>query len=464
MIEKLLPIGSTRNAIMLSAGLLLLAMIAGVASVGYASVAGGNLVRLAALPAAIVLLMVLIFDKERLFIGIFLLRAGADIAFSEGKFDLGGYAFGIGGVVNAFVMLIAALYLIQTPRALSRRMLLPWGMFLLVVLVGVVRAPAMGEAIRTALGLMSWAAVFVIAQYLVANGRSFGGCVRIVMLSTIIPVIGGLISLATGHGVVEGRLAGMFSHPNIFAFYLVLAISLALYTSRQPTCRYRSLMSLYMLVLLGLLALTQTRSAWISCTALFAAYGLFFERRYLVYLALAPVVALMIPEVRDRLLDLQSGNEYVMYAKLNSFAWRKLIWESGLSWMSPMNYLAGYGLEAFYTWSPIFFPLSGGNNFGAHNIFVQLIFDLGVVGLLLFLNIFAKAIQILRGGMRVDRLGAAIMILLMLAYLVTAFSDNMFGYLVFNWYFWFMVGAGCAAWGAKSDKPEAGITQREARP
>jgi hypothetical protein len=29
-------------------------------------------------------------------------------------------------------------------------------------------------------------------------------------------------------------------------------------------------------------------------------------------------------------------------------------------------------------------------------------------------------------------------------YLIVSFSDNMFRYLVFNWYFWFIVGGACS--------------------
>jgi hypothetical protein len=36
---------------------------------------------------------------------------------------------------------------------------------------------------------------------------------------------------------------------------------------------------------------------------------------------------------------------------------------------------------------------------------------------------------------------------LLAAYLLISMSDNILGYLVFNWYFWFLIGASCAIQG-----------------
>ncbi|MDQ8021982.1 MAG: O-antigen ligase family protein [Moraxellaceae bacterium] len=433
---------------LLFAGGLAVCVLAGILAVKYVSVAGINPMKLAALPLGLLLAMALILDKEKLFIAILLLRAGGDVVLSVSKFDLGGYSIGIGGLINLMVLLIAAMYFVREPRALPRNVLWPWLVFMSMLVVGVVRAPVMGDAVRISLSLMSYAAVFVIAHYMVTQGRDFRFCVRVVMWSAVIPVLGALWSLATGRSgdPAEFRLAGLFSHPNIFAFYLVLIVALALYVMKQPDTRQRGWLGVFMLLLLGLLVMTKTRSAWISCAAVFGVYALLFERRYLIYLSLAPLVAMMLPEVRERVLDLGSGNEYYTYAKLNSFAWRQLIWETGLNWMRPSGYALGYGLEAFVFHSVNFFPLAGGKTHGAHNIYVQVFFDLGAVGLGAFLLVFLSMLRELFAARHVDKLGSAVTIMLVAAYLVAGFSDNMLGYLVFNWYFWFICGAGCAYW------------------
>ncbi|MFY0100015.1 hypothetical protein ABTQ08_21355, partial [Acinetobacter baumannii] len=78
------------------------------------------------------------------------------------------------------------------------------------------------------------------------------------------------------------------THPNILAFYLTLIISLGLYVLKSPTFKLSQLQRFaftgYLGVLMVLLLLTQTRSAWAAVLVLFVLYGLMFERRYLIYL------------------------------------------------------------------------------------------------------------------------------------------------------------------------------------
>jgi O-antigen ligase len=233
-----------------------------------------------------------------------------------------------------------------------------------------------------------------------------------------------------------------------------LVISLGLYVLKSDattlSTQNRLILTGYTFFMLALLMLTQTRSAWIACFSLFAVYGLIFERRYLLYLILIPLLALLIPSVRDRVLDLGAGNEVVQYAKLNSFAWRVYIWESGLKWMRPEHYLLGYGIDSFQHYSPTFFPLAGKTNFGAHNLYVQWIFELGALGLLAYLWLFGRLLWLLRKMLPIDKLGGFILISLVIQYLMVSFSDNMAAYLVFNWYFWFVAGSACAVVAADS--------------
>lgn len=144
-------------------------------------------------------------------------------------------------------------------------------------------------------------------------------------------------------------------------------------------------------------------------------------------------------------MDLATGNDvHAQYAKLNSFAWRVLMWESGLQWMRTSNYFLGYGLESFRFYSPEFFPLAGKYNPGAHSVYVQLLFELGVFGLSAFLWLYVRMLAGIRAMARVDKLGAFVCAFLVVNYLVFSFSDNMLGYLSFNWYFWFVIGAAIA--------------------
>ncbi|CAG0978681.1 hypothetical protein MTYP_01633 [Methylophilaceae bacterium] len=436
-------------------------MAAGLGSVGYVSLVEGNPMLVSAFPFILAMLMLLVIDKRSLFLLILLLRASGDIVFESSKF---GGGFGVGGLINALVIFIALLFIIERPGVINRRIASIWGGVLLVALAAIFHAPEFKDAARLFLALSSYCAVFVIAFYMVRTREDFERCVSAILLSSLLPVLYAFVDIALNAGTAateEGfRLQSTFSHPNIFAFYLVLNISLLFYRLKTAWQHIalpgKWLGYAYLLLLLALLVLTQTRSAWAACIIVFAVYGLMFERRYLLYLLLAPLLALMMPSVRDRLLDLGSGNEYVQYARLNSFAWRLLLWESALDWMSPVKVAFGYGLNAFKHYSPVFFPLAGNTNFGAHSTYVQWFFETGAVGVLASAWMYLRLFFTLQAGFRQNRLHAVITITLLVEYLFFAFSDNMLDYLSFNWYFWFFIGSAVALTMASKaeEKPE----------
>lgn len=433
-------------------GLAFGAVLVGAAVPLYVRAIGDGFARMAAMPMLLLLCFLLVYSRKLLLLLIILFRASLDPVFNSSKLSLGGQQIGAGALVNAFILAIAVLLILEKPRVLPKGpVAVMWGGFLLAAFCGVMLSPMKVEAFRTYLGLLSYLAVFGSAFYFVRSPQDFRTCVKIVLWSSVIPSLYVFVEIATG-GAHRGdgfRLQSTFPHPNIFAFYLTLVISLTLYMIKSSVGRKlaaaRAGLGFYMLFLVGLLLLTQTRSAWIACFIFFAVFALIFERRYLVYLLLLPVVALLIPGVQDRLLDLASGNDtYAQYAKLNSFAWRRLMWESSLQWMQPSHYLTGYGLDSFRIYSPAFFPLAGSFNPGAHSVYVQVLFELGALGLAAYVWLHTRLLGWMRSMARVDKLGAFVSIFLVVQYLVFSFSDNMLGYLSFNWYFWFMAGAATA--------------------
>jgi O-antigen ligase len=429
----------------------LAAILVGLAVPAFVGAVDGSPTRALVLPALLLLGMLLVYSRVLLLTGILLMRASGDVFFDSTRLALGSIQIGVGGLINVFVILIALLLVAEKPALLPKKMFMPWLPFLLLGLCGVVLAPATGDAVRLYLAQVSYCAVFVSAFYVVRTPDDFKRCVRIVLYSSVLPLLYALADIALHGGVIGpngARLQSTFAHPNIFAFYLTLVVALGFYVLKSDTYalsgRQRAGLGAYLLLLLAMLALTQTRSAWLACGALFLGYGLLFERRYVLYMLVVPVLALAIPDVRDRLLDLGAGNEVKLYAKLNSFAWRLYIWESGLAWMRPSRYLFGYGIDAFQFYSPTFFPLAGKTHFGAHNLYVQWLFELGALGLLAFLWLFGRVLWALKRLLPQNRLAGFVLIALLLQYMIVSASDNMAAYLAFNWYFWFVLGAGCA--------------------
>jgi O-antigen ligase len=440
------------------------AVSCGVIAALFADVAGANPFRVAALPVMVALSILLVADKRTLFYLIILLRSAGDPIFSLGKFDLGGASIGIGGALNGLVILIAALFIWQRPRAIPRQTLAMWTGFLLIVLVAAIRSPVPGDSLRLFLVQLSYCAVFVTAFYMVQSRADLQKCIRVVLLSALIPVLYASAQVATG--LLAGPIGGMrinatFSHANVFAFYLVLMVAIIMFVLKgdaiRPGPTERRLLWLFVPVLLSFLLLTGTRSAWIACLMFFLLYGVFVQRRYLIYVAVALLMALLMPGVTDRLANLASGNEFVQGGSLNSFAWRLSLWESALPWIKA-KWLMGHGLESFLHYSPDFFRLNffkrASFGVGAHNTYLRLLFETGLIGLSAYLILFGVLLSMLRQGTQGDRVGSTVAIIMVVAYLVISASDNMEYYLAFNWYFWFFLGLVCAPRSVVSDREQ----------
>jgi O-antigen ligase len=372
-----------------------------------------------------------------------LVRASCDPLLEAAKSQSNG--MGLGAALNALMLAIAARYALFRPQPLMAVVLPMWAPFLLAGLASVAIAPDASGALRLLLVQTSYCAAFALPFWLIRTNADRQRWLNTLLLSSLIPVCWALIELALGsdaQGDGLYRLQGTFSHPNIFAFYLVLMIALILYLQKavaRPAAGRRRLLWLYMLLLLALLMLTKTRSAWGGCALVFAVYGLLVERRFLLYLLAAPLVLLLDSGIRDRLLDVTAG-AYDQDGNLNSYAWRVLLWRAGLGWMEGAHTLYGYGLEAFRYYSPRFFPLQGQDSWDPHNVYVQLYFETGAAGVLAYAWLYCRLLPRLWRNAP-NRTAAVIVLAMTAAYLLTSYSDNMLYYLSFNWYFWFFIGA-----------------------
>lgn len=406
-----------------------------------------------ALPLVLAIGFAFFLSPKTLVVAILLARAGLDPIFGQGRLPVIG---GIGGVVNLAVIVLAVALTLRDSKRIPKQAWMVWIPFMVLQLAGLAYAPDFLPALRLFLGQMATMAVFLLAFHLIDDWSSFDRALKIIVASSVPVVIYTLIAIARGdrYGALDGfeaqssRYSGPFPHPNILAFYLVLVIGVLLYQWKNVRSSPGLLKSAafvgYAAILVVLLFATKTRSAWVSALFLFLVYGLLVQRRYLIYVALVPAFALLVPEIRDRVLELGQGNQVVQYARLNSFAWRKLIWTDGLTWMSPTHYLFGYGAGAFAYYSPTFFSMGGGRAMGAHSVAVQQFFELGIGGLISFFWMFWSSFKQLIRLHATDKLVKAIFGALTISYVLIALSDNMLSYLTFNWYFWFAVGAACS--------------------
>jgi O-antigen ligase len=399
--------------------------------------------------------LVFIADRYAFFFMVVVTRASLDSVFNAIKIG----SFGLGAVLNALVILIALFTLLEKPVKLNYDMSnikKAWAIFLGLSFVSVLYAPALVSSLKLFLTYVSYASMFTLGFYLVKSEEDFGKWLKAIALSSLIPVAYSLFSLAIGGAGLklyryEGlRLQGPFPHANPFSAYVVLMISVFFYLYKSKAAfianGIRKMLPIYILILLGMLLMTKTRSAWAVTYMLFFLYGVVHERRFLILVFTVPFLGLLVPEIQDRVIDLTQGNNFgsTGYERLNSFAWRLKIWQDSLDWMAKSHYLFGYGVASFIHFSQDFAMANAFQtqdfDINAHNIYVQTFFELGIFGLIALFYLFFSYIKTFIRLYKSNTLLMFFVITIFFQFLVQSLTDNLLDYLIVEWYMWFFIG------------------------
>lgn len=426
--------------------------------VGLASVMSGMLgnskpVFLLALPLGLTLLFALVIQSHGVLLFIILTRAGLDPFLESTKIPFLGTSMGLGGILNGLLIFLAILYLRAVGFSTVSRYARWAYPFALTLLFGTIISPAPGEALKFTLGIATYAAAFSLGAAL-AKRKGAEYTLRLIFLSSIPPLLISGVMLITGWRFyaetnltgelieASGRFAGTFSHPNIMAFFLTNTVAVSLYLiSKESRKPYALAILAALLFSLALIILSKTRAAWAAVSVMLLLHAIFFNRKWLPYLAACGAAVFFSPAIQERLSDLADERTYLIYTSLNSYEWRKQLWFDAINSMSWKVWVWGAGIRSFYVDSIAFFKLSGGHPFGAHSTYVQLLYESGVIGLILGLApLTAAAYALIKSWPRFKD-SAFLGLCLIVVYAVVSYSDNILSYLVYNVYFWMALGA-----------------------
>ena len=366
-----------------------------------------------------------------------------------------GTTMGFGALVNFLVIAIALLYVVRRPSTAPFAVFAMWAPYLIVAFGATLYAPKFTDAVRLALVILSYWAMFVLPLFMFRSPADLRRFVLLIFASSVIPSGYAVWKIVTAGSFADDfRLESTFSHPNIFAFYLVLLLGLGLFVMASPPGRWprreRYLIALYMPVLILFLAFTKTRGAWAAGGLMFLFYALWLDRRFLIAFIALPLLLVTPTPISDRLSDLGNGasieslKELNANTQLNSAAWREALWRSAVPSIIEEPVL-GHGLQSFRALTTEFFPLAGPDGIDAHNLYLQFIFEMGIVGFAAYLWLLGSLTRWIQEGLRYDPNAIAVALTILAAYVFESFADNMIYYLAFNWYFMFALGT-IGAW------------------
>lgn len=185
--------------------------------------------------------------------------------------------------------------------------------------------------------------------------------------------------------LLRRRMYSTLENPNLFGAYLLMIISiLTAFTLRERAVKRRTVFAVILLSLLLCLALTYSRGAWVSLAAIVLGLTIFYDKRFGLLFLLVPVVlAFYHGQVVERFLSLFSGED-------TSVDLRFALWESTMA-MIEEHPLLGVGWGAYFLSYPdynFFIQEEGVLIFHAHNMYLNMLAEVGIPGGMAFLLAF----------------------------------------------------------------------------
>lgn len=429
---------------------LLLSWVAGLALLKIMPILSLKPLYLLALPLAALFFTVLVIKPKWVLILLFLSRPLLDNLLNLTKVNVSaGQGLGIGAMFNLAIIVLAvflSFYYGSFPR--QNKVVRYWLIFLFFMFLAVWYSPFRFGAMRLYFNYLSYFAMFTIPFLVIKTKEDFIFWIKIFAWSFVLPIFCADIDLLQGGRYYPDagmRIAGTFTHPNILAFYLVLGLTLYFYILKSNLFRLKRAltwgMKLLMLNMMFLLVATKTRNAWLACFGVFFIYGLLKDRKLLLVLLLLIPLSLCVPQIHERVITVYDSKAEG-YAGVNSFEWRIRMWKSSLPKIAQRP-LQGYGLTSFKPMSEQFSDI--GRNMGAHNAYLETLFETGIVGLLSFLGLFISLLifffqNMTKASSQLQAKLWALILSYVISYMIICSADNLSYYLVFNWYVWFFIG------------------------
>lgn len=293
--------------------------------------------------------------------------------------------------------------------------------------------------------------------------------------SAILPLSTALYQFFTKTGMtIDGtanRIYGTFAHPNILATFCLL-LFIFLFDKYQNFVKHptsilkfvpnwlkeskKELYPIALIILMVFIALTYTRIAWIGLAFFILALGLYHHRRQTItaLIVLVSLYGLFFPInmwlVENLNINLQNNPLVARLTSRNmeadSITWRADLFNKIIPLWSNRP-LIGYGYGSF---ARVWDDNKGVDNIWdttseAHNDYLKVGFESGLVGLAIYLAIYFKLLyREIKFGQK-NAWTNFVFILSILVYLILSVSDNMLHHTPVIWWLWALWGY----WSAK---------------
>jgi O-antigen ligase len=249
---------------------------------------------------------------------------------------------------------------------------------------------------------LKYLAVFFLVANVVDSPARLASTIRILALASCIPAFGAIWSHAHGEHLVEGDRAGwigIFGNPNDLAYHLVIGIAMLLAAAHAARSRARRiawwllLPPVYYAVLL-----TQSRGGMLAACVVLVFWALRSVKRAPVIVGVACIAATIVFISPNNPWSRRT-QEATAYGEDVSARGRLDAWRTGIN-IAKERPMTGVGAGAFMIAWPQFAPGDAGEVRTQHNTFIQLLSELGIPALVLFVVALGGAVLGMRRATR----------------------------------------------------------------
>ncbi len=364
---------------------------------------------------------------------------------------------------------------------------IPWFIFIAWCALSAIYTYDLASTITETMKLANLFALFGIC-YIMArkDGPIFKKYfLKAALAGAVIPLLLGIYQFITKTGMdiddISNRIYGTFAHPNVLATFALVLLMLLVneiitkntkifssltQESKQvysPLARLENKSQTFFdyktdtaakflgLFLLIIIALTYTRIAWIGAAVLFIIIGAIYYQKALFGLLGATILfyALFYPLnnylINNYNINLQASGLILRLTSRNedsdSVRWRADL----ITKVFPLfkkKYILGYGYGTFArVWDDNKdIENLWDNTSEAHNDYIKVAFEAGIIGLFFFLTIFASLLYKQMSFAVKNNWNNLVFIASIIIYLILSLSDNILHHTPMIWWLW-------AAWG-----------------
>jgi hypothetical protein len=406
----------------------------------------------------IALFLLSIFNFKWGFLTIIFLRPVLDLSVNNIIFNFNDLSINVLSLLGFLMVFLSLLFIIVNRaswRALQKNPLFyAWLIFLFVGILTLFNSLYLFESIKELFRFLSIFSAFLVGFLLLRAPKDLSNLIKVIIWSALPPAILGLFQVLNKTGLPEGqiyRAFGSMTHPNMLAFFLILAISMSLFLVLNIR---KTRLEFYIYSLLGIfyifvLFFTYTRGAYLALLGIFVLVGIAKFKKFLIFgfLFLIFIYALL-PPVQARFNSIFQPDPY------GSVAWRFDLWRDGYTYFKDRPW-QGYGLGTSerVIASQRDFRLGSPD---PHNDYLKIALDGGYPLLFAYLMlILFLLISFWRNYWQEDRPRLKNFFLFFAAFSVATFAmssgDNILNDTALQWQLWALAGASFACARLKTD-------------